>query len=107
MEEVKITRDRSGKLRYHWPWSSWSSGVEYKFVGTMWGKTPQQMINLWRTIGPRRGFTVHSYIGTTEEGVTYALLSMEPYDESHDRLDCDLCGDERKITTRRGRRQRE
>jgi len=85
----------------------WSSGVEYKFVGEMWGKTPQQMINLWRTVGPRRGFTVHSYFGRTDEGREYALLSMQPLDESHDRLNCDRCGDERKMTSRRNRRPSE
>lgn len=102
MDEVKVTQDRSGKLRYHWPWDLWTMGVEYKFVGTTWGKTPQQMVNLWRTVGPRHGKTVHSYFGTDEQtGKDYVLLSMSEKDESHDRLDCDRCGDERKMTSRR------
>jgi len=101
VEGVKITQDRSGKLRYHWPWDMWSSGVERKFVGENYGRTPQQMVNMWRTWGPKNSKTVHSYVGCGTDGVPYALLSMEPLDESHDRLDCDRCGDERKMTSRR------
>jgi len=79
-----------------WPWGQWSSGVEFKFVGENYGKTPQQMINMWRTWGPRHNYTVHSYRGVTPEGVEYALLSMEPLDEGHNRLACDMCGRDRE-----------
>lgn len=83
----------SGRPYTRWPWEAWSSGVRYKFVGECWGKSPQKMVNMWRTWGPKNGKTVHSYVGCGTDGVAYALLSMSPYDESHDRRVCDLCGE--------------
>lgn len=94
----------SGRPYTRWPWETWASGVRYKFVGENWGKTPQQMVNMWRTWGPKNGKTVHSYVGCGADGVPYALLRMAPLDPTHDRLDCDFCGSEAKMTSRRNAR---
>jgi hypothetical protein len=85
----------SGKRTYtRWPWGAWSSGVRYKFVGENWGKSPQAMVNMWRTWGPKNLRTVHSYVGCGTDGIPYALLSMTSLDPNHDRRTCEECSGE-------------
>jgi hypothetical protein len=80
-----------GRGYTRWPWEAWASGVRYRFEGDNWGKTPQQMVNMWRTWGPRNARTVHSYVGCGADGIPFALLSMRPLDPNHNRKTCPEC----------------
>lgn len=87
-----------------WPWGQWASGMEYKFAGEFGGKSPQQMATMWRNWARVHGRTVHVYFAADEQGLEHVLMSMHPLDPTHDRLNCERCGDERKMTSRRNRR---
>lgn len=90
-ETAKVAVRRGTYTR--WPWESWSSGVEHKFVGEHGGKSPRAMASFWRAWAKRHGKTCHAYVGCGTDG-EYVLLSMAALDPDHDPGECDMCGDE-------------